>query len=128
METHGRPYRATFQNKRGQLQHNNGFSRSFDFFFDEIVAVLSGDKKLFCNVVEAISTSHFLTHPIEKEKALRNSLSVIGCKTLITDVWTFINRARNPERSLQKLLLILQKFDQLKHIANYIEAKGKQQA
>ena len=128
METHGKPYRTTFENKRGQLQLNNDFSQSFDFFFDEIVAVLSGDKKLFRNVVEAISTSHFLTHPIEKEKALRNPLLVIGCKTLITDVWTFINRARNPERALQRLLLILQKFDQLKHIANYIEAKGKQQA
>ena len=127
METHGKSHRTTFENKRGQLQHNNDFSRSFDFFFDDIVAVISGDKKLFHDVVKAI-TSHFLTHPIEREKALRNSLSVIGCKTLITDVWIFINRARNPEHSLQKLLLILRKFDQLEHIADCIEAKGKQQA
>ena len=127
METHGRSHRTTFENKRGQLQHNNDFSQSFDFFYDVIVAVISGDKKLFHDVVEAI-TSHFLTHPIEREKSLRNSLSVIGCKTLITDVWIFINRARNPEHSLQKLLLILRKFDQLEHIADCIEAKGKQQA
>ena len=71
-----------------------------------------------------MTTSDLLTHPIEKEKALRNSGSVIGCKILINHVWTFINRARNPERALQRVLFILNQIEQVADIAYGIKAIG----
>lgn len=118
-------YKSTSSNSqlRGVLQHNNVFSQAFDYFCDALVNILSSDQALFHQFVELV-TSDLLTHPIEKEKPLRNSVSIIGCKILVNDVWTFINRARNPERALQKVLFILTQIEQVTDVAYRIKDIG----
>uniref|UniRef100_A0A1X7TMA7 Death domain-containing protein n=1 Tax=Amphimedon queenslandica TaxID=400682 RepID=A0A1X7TMA7_AMPQE len=129
--THGydKPYKSTLGHRKsnsysaGYLQHNNISSQTFDFFCDDLVTILSSDRALFHQFVELV-TSYLLTHPIERKKSLRNPCLVIGCKTLINDVWTFINRARNPERALHRVLLILTQIVQLADIAHNIKARA----
>uniref|UniRef100_A0A1X7SJZ5 Uncharacterized protein n=1 Tax=Amphimedon queenslandica TaxID=400682 RepID=A0A1X7SJZ5_AMPQE len=126
---YGEPYKSTSGHRKsnsysaGYLQHNNISSQTFDFFCDDLVAKLSSDRALFHQFVELV-TSDLLTHPIERKKSLRNPCLVIGCKTLINDVWTFINRARNPERALHRVLLIITQIVQLADIAHNIKARA----
>lgn len=109
---------------RGCLQHNNACAKAFDFYFDDLVAHISRDESLLLCFIDLITTN-YLRHSIETRKA-SNPCMVIGCKTLVNDVWTFLDRARNPERALAKLLAILNEIVELKDIIAAIKSKGNQ--
>lgn len=109
---------------RGRFQHNNACAKAFDFYFDDLVAHISRDKSLLLRFIDLITTN-YLRHPIETRKA-SNPCVVIVCKTLVNDIWTFLDRARNPERALARLLLILDEIVELKDIITAIKSKGNQ--
>ncbi|XP_019861440.1 PREDICTED: NACHT, LRR and PYD domains-containing protein 5-like [Amphimedon queenslandica] len=121
--------KSTSRFNRRDFQHNNIFSQAFDFYHDNLVAILSDDQaQAPLDQFVKLVTSNLIMHPIEKEKAQRNSGSIIGCKTLISDVWMFINRASNPERALQRVLSILIQIVRVADIARKVKAKALESA
>ena len=107
--------------------HKNRASQSkelklFDLVFDDLVLVLSEDEALLRDLAELV-TSNLLKHPIDKEKVVRHSHSIIGSKILANAILICINRARHPEYALPNLLIILD-HHKLEVLAGKIRERG----
>ena len=63
------------------------------------VSVFSKDEALLCDLAKLV-TSNLLKHPIDKEKVVRHSHSVIGSKILANAILIYIGKARHPENAL----------------------------
>ena len=70
------------------------------------VSVFLKDEALLCDLAKLV-TSNLLKHPIDKEKVVRHSHSVIGSKILANAILIYIGKARHPENALPNLLIIL---------------------
>lgn len=110
-------------NEVGDVQHNSVCAKALDFYFDALFAVFCEEKSILPQFADLIA-SKIIRTPIARRKA-SSQCSFIGCKTLLNDVWTLINRARSPALTLARVLSILNQIVQLQHIANKIEKKGK---
>ena len=95
----------------------------FDFFFDDLVSVLSKDEALLCDLAKLV-TSNLLKHPIDKEKVVHHSHSIIGSKLLANAILIYISKARNPDYALLDLLTIFENHHKLKVLAGKIRERG----
>ena len=108
----------------GESRHNNGCAKAFDFHFDDLAAVFCRDEGSLLTSFADLVTSTIIRTPIAKKKA-SNPCLVIGCKSLLNDVWSLIDRASYSKRALARVLSILNQIAELRDIGNKIETKGK---
>ena len=107
----------------GQLCLNNPSSQIFDKFYDRIVAVISKDKDLSDHFIETLY-ANFLFPTMERKIADQLVCLDIKNRTVMRYLSTFINRSRNPEKALAKVLMILAKFPELETFATDMRKEG----
>ena len=113
--------RKKFQNNR--VSQYKAELKLFDLVFDDLVSILSKDEALLCDLAKLV-TSNLLKHPIDKEKVVRHSHSIIGSKILANAILIYISRARHPEYALLDLLTIFENYHKLEVLAGKIRERG----
>ena len=121
----GQFYRASPSKIVGQLNLNNPSSQIFEKFFDKIVAIISQDINLSNRFMESLNASFFLPPTLRKQSYwdLLPCLAIKN-KALVETVSTFISRTRTPEKSLCRLVNLLEQLPELKPVAEEIRQKG----
>lgn len=113
------PKKKSHKNRASQYQAE---LKLFDLVFDDLVSILSEDEALLLKLAKLV-TSNLLKHPIDKEKVVRHSHSIIGSKILANAILICISRARHPEYALPNLLIILD-YHKLEVLAGKIRERG----
>ena len=118
-------YRASPSKIVGQLNPNNPFSQIFDKYYDKIVTIISQDINLSNCFMESLNAKFFLPTTLRKQSYwdLLPCLAIKN-KAIVESVSTFISRTRTPDKSLFRLVNLLEQLPKLKSIAEEIRQEG----
>ena len=124
-QDYGQFSRASSSKIVGQLNPNNPFSQIFDKFYDKIVTIISQDINLSNRFMESLNAKFFLPTTLRKQSYwdLLPCLAIKN-KALVESVSTFISRTRTPDKSLCRLVNLLEQLPELKSIAEEIRQES----
>ena len=124
-QDYGHFYRASSSKIVGQLDPNNPCSQIFDKFYDKIVTIISQDINLSNCFMERLNAKFFLPTTLRKQSYwdLLPCLAIKN-KAIVETVSTFISRTRTPDKSLCRLVNLLDQLPELKTVAEEIRQEG----